>query len=166
MGLFKFAKKAAKFALKRAKPLAPTVIAAVGGGAAGELAGQVLFPTQQGRGLPALPSVPIGGGALTTVPLPRIRGTPRAAGLGLGLPRGALPLVGPGVCPAGYHPNKTDRSYCVRNRRMNVLNGRAATRAIRRVRGARKMLMKIERQLPRPRTTRRVAGHRARLSHE
>jgi hypothetical protein len=38
----------------------------------------------------------------------------------------------------------TRRKY----RRMNVLNGKAATRAIRRVKGVRKMLQKIERQLP------------------
>jgi hypothetical protein len=40
-----------------------------------------------------------------------------------------------------------------RHRRMNVLNGKAATRAIRRVKGVRKMLQKIERQLPKAKAT-------------
>lgn len=43
-----------------------------------------------------------------------------------------------GMCPPGYHPNKSDSikgpkgSYCVRNRRMNPLNPRALRRALRR----------------------------------
>lgn len=67
-----------------------------------------------------------------------------------------------GACPAGYHPNKQDGAggpagtYCVRNRRMNPMNHRAAMRAIRRVKGARKTLQRIERQLPRQATRRRV----------
>lgn len=77
------------------------------------------------------------------------------------LPRGARPMVD-GMCPAGYHPNKQDGlggpagTYCVRNRRMNPLNPRAANRSIRRIKGARKTLQKIERQLPKQRTQRRV----------
>jgi len=54
-----------------------------------------------------------------------------------------------GACPVGFHLDKRTRSFCVRNRRMNPLNGKAANRAIRRIKGARKMLQKIERQLPR-----------------
>ena len=49
--------------------------------------------------------------------------------------------------------NKTGQ--VIRPRRMNVLNGRAAARAIRRVKGARKMLQKIERQLPKARAPNR-----------
>jgi len=42
-----------------------------------------------------------------------------------------------------------------RRRRMNPMNARAARRAIRRIKGARKMLMQIERQLPKARTAQR-----------
>jgi hypothetical protein len=65
--------------------------------------------------------------------------------------RPGLDILG-AACPAGWHLDKKTRSRCVRNRRMNPLNGRAATRAIRRIKGARKMLQKIERQLPRTRS--------------
>jgi hypothetical protein len=41
---------------------------------------------------------------------------------------------------------------CVPNRRMNPMNVRAARRAIRRVKGARRILQRIERALPRART--------------
>ena len=56
--------------------------------------------------------------------------------------------IGPdGKCPQGYHLNKSRsaqghpaRSYCVRNRSMNYWNGRAATRAARRLDGSIKQL--------------------------
>ncbi len=38
-------------------------------------------------------------------------------------------------CPSGYHPEKSGKAYCVRNRRMNPLNPRALSRATRRVGG-------------------------------
>jgi len=38
-------------------------------------------------------------------------------------------------CPTGYHPEKSGKAYCVRNRRMNPLNPRALSRATRRVGG-------------------------------
>jgi len=38
-------------------------------------------------------------------------------------------------CPQGYHPEKQNKPYCVRNRRMNPLNPRALSRATRRVGG-------------------------------
>jgi len=46
--------------------------------------------------------------------------------------------------------NKTGK--IIKPRQMNPLNGRAARRAIRRIRGARKMLQAIERSLPKART--------------
>lgn len=52
---------------------------------------------------------------------------------------------------SGYHTNEgyvAPRSKCVPNRRMNPLNGHAARRAISRIKGARKMLQRIERSLP------------------
>jgi len=72
------------------------------------------------------------------------------------------------ACPPGYHPAKDGSGRCVRNRRMNVCNMRAARRAIRRIKGARKELQKIERMLPRrpaARSRSRVPGHRERLTH-
>lgn len=50
--------------------------------------------------------------------------------------------------PSGYHLDKKTRSRLVRNRHTNYANGRAAMRAIRRLRGTRKMLAKIERMMP------------------
>ena len=59
--------------------------------------------------------------------------------------------------------NKTGQ--VIRPRRMNVLNGRAAARAIRRVKGARKMLQKIERQLPKARAPNRRPSSQSSGSH-
>ena len=59
--------------------------------------------------------------------------------------------------------NKTGQ--VIRPRRMNVLNGRAAARAIRRVKGARKMLQKIERQLPKARAPNRRPSAASSGSH-
>lgn len=62
---------------------------------------------------------------------------------------------GGGGCPPGFHPNKQDGvggaagTYCVRNRRMNVGNARAARRSVRRLKGARKLLQDIEKMMPR-----------------
>jgi len=50
--------------------------------------------------------------------------------------------------PSGYHLDKKTRSHLVKNRHTNYANGRAAMRAIRRLRGTRKMLAKIERMMP------------------
>lgn len=77
-----------------------------------------------------------------------------------------------GSCPVGTHPIKQDGvrgpkgSYCVRNRRMNVGNARAARRSVRRLKGARKLLRDIERMMP-TKTTRRRAprGHSEHLHH-
>lgn len=59
-----------------------------------------------------------------------------------------------GSCPVGTHPIKQDGvngpkgSYCVRNRRMNVGNARAARRSVRRLKGARNLLKDIEKMMP------------------
>ena len=52
-----------------------------------------------------------------------------------------------GECPKGYHLNKSQtgdgqprHAFCVRNRRVNYANGRAAARSGRRLRGTVKML--------------------------
>lgn len=116
------------------------------------LVGQAAFAAPAiglpGISLEGAPTVPVAGqrlppGVLANIP---------ASGAGLG-----------GACPMGFHLDKRTRSRCVRNRRMNPLNGRAATRAIRRIKGARKMLQKIERQLPRAKS--RTAPRRPHHHH-
>jgi len=77
-----------------------------------------------------------------------------------------------GGCPVGFHPNKQAGvggprgTYCVRNRRMNVGNARAARRSVRRLKGARKLLRDIEKMMPTKTSRRRApAGHAAHLHH-
>lgn len=147
---------------------APIIGGAVGGpvGAAiGGVVGDVLAPKPtppspvllpQPFGTPFVASIPPtfpGVGQVPSVPVrqPSVTGrvvAPQVFNVGPGSAAGA--------CPRGYHLDKKTRSYCVKNRRMNVLNGRAASRAIRRIKGARKMLMRIERQMPKARTRRTV----------
>ena len=116
---------------------------------------QIAFSPQVG-----IPDISLGG----VPPLVPVRGS---------VP---LPITGPAslvgnilgaevACPTGFHPDKKTRSRCVRNRRMNPLNGRAASRAIRRIKGARKMLQKIERSLPRAKA-RAVPRHAHRVRVE
>lgn len=171
MGLFSKLKKAFK---KVVKPIARTVFGALPG-PAGAIGATVFGGAIQPR-TPApgrLPPIAFGGGQLPTFP-----------GAGALPPGLAAPTVGPGtarlrriaaggvevgpqgLCPVGFHPAKDGSGRCVRNRRMNVLNHKAAMRAIRRIKGARKMLMKIERQLPKPRSRPRQVVHRRRLIHE
>jgi len=61
------------------------------------------------------------------------------AGQIAGLPRGAKPFGADGLCPCGFHPEKSGKGYCVRNRRMNVANPRALRRGMRRVSGFEKL---------------------------
>jgi len=75
-------------------------------------------------------------------------------------------------CPSGWHLNKQDGvggpagSYCVRNRRMNFGNARAARRGVRRLKGARKLLKDIEKMMPtKTRTRRAPRGHSEHLHH-
>jgi len=77
-----------------------------------------------------------------------------------------------GACPSGWHLNKQDGvggaagTYCVRNRRTNFGNARAARRSVRRLKGARKLLRDIEKMMPsRPRARRAPTGHSAHLHH-
>jgi hypothetical protein len=79
-----------------------------------------------------------------------IPGALRAGSAALGVARQpirALQRAVPGgmtgmECPKGYHWSKHS-GKCVRNRRMNPMNGRAASRAIRRIKAAEKMLKRI-----------------------
>lgn len=159
MGLFSSLRKVSKRAFKLAKPFVPVAAGALGGAGAEQIASQFLGGSQ-------LPVPTTGRGRPMTAlgPLPPItRPLPRPPGGGLPIIPGR-PLIG--GCPAGFHPAKDRSGRCVRNRRMNPLNPRAARRSIRRIKGAMKMLRQIERQLPKQRTRRAPAGHRARLSHE
>jgi len=76
-----------------------------------------------------------------------------------------------GSCPVGTHPIKQDGvngpkgSYCVRNRRMNVGNARAARRSVRRLKGARKLLRDIEKMMPTRTTRRRAPVHHDHHDH-
>jgi len=132
------------------------------GGPVGAAAG-FLAPTGGARvGLPSPnqvggpgtigPGLVPGGGRIPILSVPGVRGIFEqlipggATGLqlaGAGL-AGAVPAHGhPGGCPSGFHPNKSTYmtqaglvakgTRCVRNRRRNLSNGRANTRALRRM---------------------------------
>lgn len=124
-------------------------------------AGRVIQPravqTQAFIAPAVVPAIQAAGRVLTS-PAARRAG---AAVLGFALGRSGGDS---GVCAAGWHLNKQDGvggpagTYCVRNRRMNVGNARAARRSVRRLRGARKLLRDIEKMMP-SKTTRRRATH-------
>jgi len=105
----------------------------------------------------AIPIVGAAAGAAGRV-LPaigRVLGSRTVAAGSAGLAIGSLfGGGGGGACASGTHPNKQDGvggpagSYCVRNRRMNFGNARAARRSVRRLKGARKLLRDIERMMP------------------
>jgi len=152
-----------------------SIAKAIGGVATGFLAGgpvgaliggaSAFLPTPKAAAAPSFtPAAFAATPVLSRVPpllrsIPGLPALPRIPGLPVPIP--GFGAAAGGACPAGFHLDKRTRSRCVRNRRMNPLNGRAAMRAIRRIKGARKMLQKIERQLPKTRTRRTPAhGHR------
>jgi len=81
----------------------------------------------------------------------RAAGSRTAAAAGAGVLAGQLllPDGSTGACPSGWHLAKDGSGRCVRNRRMNFGNARAARRSVRRLKGARKLLQDIERMMPR-----------------
>lgn len=92
-----------------------------------------------------------GMGASITFNNPFRHGSGLIGRLGFGQNKGGRIDPDNGTCPRGYHLNKhklsdgTDaRTVCVRNRSMNVLNGRAAARAVARVKRAEKMVRKLK----------------------
>jgi len=113
--------------------------------------------------------------AMIALPAPVVAAGGRIAGaifgrvgtaLGIGAAVGAWAARNAdGSCPVGMHPIKQDGvrgaagSYCVRNRRMNVGNARAARRSVRRLKGARKLLRDIEKMMPSKTTRRRQPSH-------
>lgn len=84
-----------------------------------------------------------------------------------------LGVEGPGIftargCPPGFHLAKDGSGRCVRNRRMNPTNHKAAMRAARRLIAFRKAVMRTEKALRKavpPSRRRAPSGHRARLTH-
>ena len=115
--------------------------------------------------LPALagPARAAAGGILG-----RVFRSPVARGIAGGVAGSALVGAlsgGDGACPSGWHLNKQDGvggaagTYCVRNRRTNFGNARAARRSVRRLKGARKLLKDIEKMMPRAPARRRAPDH-------
>jgi hypothetical protein len=99
----------------------------------------------------------LGGGAIT-MQMPGVTYTPGQSFVG----SNRQAVWGNRRPPAGGFdangwPLKANGKPYKRYRSMNPLNGRAARRAIRRIRGARKMLMQIERSMPKARTHRAPA---------
>ena len=74
-----------------------------------------------------------------------------ATGAAIGVAAAQLVSIDPvtGQCPSGWHPAKDGSQRCVRNRRMNFGNARAARRSVRRIKGATKLLRDIEKLMPR-----------------
>jgi len=122
----------------------------ISGGPLGAVRGFVTTGGGSRKGLPRTAAIMQRGGGAGPVqrtipvrPIPSIRGLAQRI-----VPGGAtglqvtVPAAGSG-CPSGFHPNKSDYmtkagfvaqgSKCVRNRRRNLSNGRANTRALRRM---------------------------------
>jgi len=98
----------------------------------------------------SLPAI-LRGGRAAGAAIGRAAGsrTAAAAGAGALAAQILLPDGSTGACPSGWHPAKDGSGRCVRNRRMNFGNARAARRSVRRLKGARKLLKDIESMMPR-----------------
>lgn len=135
----------------------------VTGGPAGAVAGGAmgLFGGPGGGRPPAPPAIfnaPTAGNTGITLggglSIPGLGGIGGGVAVGWTGSGGAVAPQG-GGCPRGYHLNKhalpaskrhgavAARTLCVRNRHVNALNGRAAGRALRRLKRADKMTRKI-----------------------
>lgn len=82
-----------------------------------------------------------------------------ATGVGIGALGASILGGGGNGCPSGYHLAKDGSQRCVRNRRMNFGNARAARRSVRRLKGARKLLRDIEKMMPTKTRARRAPTH-------
>jgi len=90
----------------------------------------------------------------------RVLGSRTAGAAAAGVTIGGLLRGGGGDgCPSGFHFAKDGSGNCVRNRRMNFGNARAARRSVRRLKGARKLLRDIEKMMPTKTRTRRQPQH-------
>ena len=97
----------------------------------------------------SLPAI-ISGGARVARGAGRVITGRTAAAASAGVLVGQLlPDGSTGACPSGFHLAKDGSGRCVRNRRMNFGNARAARRSVRRLKGARKLLQDIEKMMPR-----------------
>lgn len=133
---------------KEIRRVAPALVGgAIGGPIGASLGGLVAgagsAPKVQYVTLPSAGVVPMQS-SLAISPTVIKRGVEIGAGVGAGVIGGML---------AGDQKRKY--------RRMNYGNMKAARRAIRRIKGARKMLQEIERQLPKQRTSRRCPPQRS-----
>jgi len=137
--LWKGFKKVAKFLPGPIGTIA-RVAGAVGVGAA---AVKMLPPPTQ---FPAKPMAPMGfmpgvgtpGGVISGREVRTASTAGYVSGFPSGPTRGSVGMVN-GACPCGYHPEKSGKGYCVRNRRMNIANPRALRRGMRRVQGFEKL---------------------------
>jgi len=110
----------------------------------------------------AVPIVAAAAGAAGRVlpALGRVLGSRTVAAGATGIGIGSLFGGGGGdACQAGFHFAKDGSGRCVRNRRMNFGNARAARRSVRRLKGARKLLQDIEKMMPRRPAPRARAQH-------
>ena len=137
--LWKGFKKVAKFIPGPIGAIA-RVAGAVGVGVAGV---KMLSPPSQ---FPAKPTAPMGfmpgmgtaGGVISGREIRRADTSGYVPGMPGGPTRGSVAMVN-GACPCGFHPEKSGKGYCVRNRRMNIANPRALRRGMRRVQGFEKL---------------------------
>jgi len=109
------------------KPVVKGVVTAAAGAAAVQVGTTMLAGSAIGP--PAPPGAGFPGVGLPTV----------MRGVGI-THHGVMPVGG--ACPVGYHLRKSDKAFCVRNRRTNVANPRALRRSIRRLRGFEKIARK------------------------
>lgn len=115
--------------------------------------------------MPILKSAPMG--SLPMLPIPDSVITTSGAGINFATPSASAgttqtayysPAAGiAGACQRGFHVAK-DGSRCVKNRRMNPLNPRAASKAVRRLAGFQRATSAVEKQL------RKMAGKAVRGS--
>jgi len=133
------------------------------GGAINQRIGSAINPPQQ-----QIVAAAAGVGARVLPAIGRVLGSRTVAAATTGVVVGQMIGAGGaagGSCPVGHHPNKQagargpKGTYCVRNRRMNVGNSRAARRAVRRLKGARKLLRDIEKMMPTRTTKSRAPVH-------
>lgn len=120
----------------------------------------------QSKAIPIVAGVATAAGRVLPA-IGRVLGSRTVAAGSTGLAIGSLfGGGGGGACPSGEHLAKDGSGRCVRNRRMNFGNARAARRSVRRLKGARKLLRDIEKMMPsKTRTRRAPAGHSAHLHH-
>lgn len=133
------------------KSLLKSIGSGISGGISNRISGQ--------KAMIALPAAAAAAGRVLPA-IGRVLGSRTAAALGTGAVLGNL-FGGGGAdgCPSGYHPAKDGSGRCVRNRRMNYGNARAARRSVRRLKGARKLLQDIEKMMPRRKAVSRRPQH-------